>query len=776
MVLRIVLFVSLLVSSAVVRGAIFLPDAAERTGYGPTLEAWSVFWSGACAERVAIEIGFTGHAEIQNMLPRVTSFARKAAPHVLKQCPKANIIDVSVPGRRASPPLVYLFEMHRSANWAVQNPVWYADRIRDTLAAGYLPADAGYHNALVRFEDGRFEGIYGKRLENHFSGSNVKRHMREDVTPTRLSHHTIAGYWYEHGSERENGQCAKSRDGYALWGSFTAFVRPGNSNVQMLRKYCAEADDKGHGDELHLSTPRPSSFDRDWGIAWTKFTDPLSERLNAMDLDTAGDAQSFAQTRKPLHESGALTLYPSEENWCVGRRIDAYYTVPSEDRNKAFGGNYAKALGERAKQVVNEYCGDAITASVSNYSEGDETKWDSMSFQFRPIRPSAFGNDDDYLELLDQHLSERAQAHLEYLNANHLGPACKDAPFCELPGGRYLNAIYNGRGDLVREMDQLERAEVNEMLSGQMAQLNMTENPITQLFRGVIEAEDGFIAGAANKYMYAYAAWGRQCLKSGAKTRTFVHTTPPTETINFDGSTDYDPGETYEADYTVNPEFFALLERVGSHYGAPDSDAPFLNKARRLVLKGLVQMKEHYDCGSPEVARFEKNLIALAQDDLNGRTLRVLPPPPAQPARAAPEPATQVSETPKAPQPSAPEPAEVEAPVAEAPTQSTPVQPPPATSEPAATAPTPTPTAAEPPTPTLSTAERYARMNAEVKTLSDAFVANITEANAAFQAEMQGASTDAERVEMLRRFNTEMAELRSRVESETQAIRAKYQE
>ncbi|GER07067.1 hypothetical protein GCM10007972_19020 [Iodidimonas muriae] len=750
MSIRIILSLLMLLAGGGARGTVFIPEAAIKTGYGPTSEAWSTHWSGACAERVGIEIGYTGHSEIQNMLPRVTDYVRGAVPHVLSQCPQANIIQVNVPGRPANPRPVYQFEMHRNAGWVAQNALWYSDLVRDTLAQGYLPAEMGYHNGLVRFQDGRFEAIYGKMLRSHLVGTDIERHMQEGTSPPRVSHHTISGHWYELGSERPNGQCTASRDGYALWGSFTMVINRGHSNVQMIRKFCAEAGEKGHSDELYLSPPSPSGFKRLWGIEWVKFTDSLHKQLADLDLDTADDLQTFIRTRKALYKSQKLTLYPAQDNWCMNRRMDAYYTVPSEDRNQAFGGNYAKALGERARQVVNEYCGDALTASVSNYREGDETPWDRMSFQFRPIQASAFGNDKGYLKLLDQHLSERAQAHLEYLNANHLGPACSDAPFCELPGGRYLNAIYNGRGDLVQEMDQLQRAEVNEMLSRQMAQVNMTENPITQLLSGMIEADDGLIVGAANKYMYAYAAWGAQCLKSGAKTRTFVHTTSGTETINFDGSTDYEPGQTYEAEYTINPEFFPLLERVGSHYGAQDSTSPLLNKAQRLVLQGLVQMKNNYDCTSPEVARFERNLIALAEDDLNGQPLRVLSVPAVgvtkqvQPTQtASPAQSTEV------PVQQVPDEARQAAPMA-APAKSS--------------------------TSTLSTAERYAKMNAEIKTLSDAFLAEINVMNVNFQADMQKAGTDAKRLEMLREFNNETARIRTKLERETQAIKDKYKD
>lgn len=771
MPIRIAVFLTLLLTGAGVQGAVFLPEAATRTGYGPTLEAWTVYWTGACAERVGIELGYMGHSEIQDMLPRVIDYARAAVPHVLKQCPQADIIHVNVPGRTANPRRVYRFEMNRSADWAAQNATWRADLVRDTLAEGYLPADAGYHSALVRFQDGRFEAIYGKTFRSHLVGTDIQRHMQEGASPPRVSHHTISGHWFEPGSEQPNGHCESSREGHALWGSFTMVINRGHSDIKMIRKFCAEVGEKGHSDELYLSAPSPSGFERDWGIEWVKFTDPLQEQLAAMDLDTADDARTFARTRKPLYQSEKLTLYPAQDNWCMNRRMDAYYKVPSEDRNQAFGGNYAKALGERARQVVNEYCGDALTASVSSYREGDETPWDRMSFQFRPIQASAFGDDEGYLKLLDQNLSERAQAHLEYLNANHLGPACSDAPFCELPGGRYLNAIYNGRGDLVQEMDQLQRAEVNEMLSGQMAELNITENPITQLFSNMIEADDGFIVGAANKYMYSYAAWGTRCLKPGAMTRTFVHTTPGVETINFDGSTDYEPGQTYEAEYTTNPEFFPLLERVGSHYGAPDSDSPLLNKARRLVLQGLVQMKEHYGCSSPEVARFEQNLIALAEDDLNGRSLRVLP----APTGSQDAPIPQVAPAPQAAPPVQAAPA-TEVPVRAAPgrtRQSAATS----TAAPAPTpAPAPAPAADSSPTSTLSTAERYAMMNAEMKALSEAFVTDINAMNAEFQANMQSAGSDAERLELLREFNTTTAEMRTRVERETQAIRDRYKE
>jgi len=56
---------------------------------------------------------------------------------------------------------------------------------------------------------------------------------------------------------------------------------------------------------------------------------------------------------------------------------------------------------------------------------------------------------------------------------------------------------------------------------------------------------------------------------------------------------------------------------------------------------------------------------------------------------------------------------------------------------------------------------------------------SVIEANAmnvAFQEDMKNASTDAQRLEILREYNTETAEMRTRAQSETQAIKDRYKD
>lgn len=77
---------------------------------------------------------------------------------------------------------------------------------------------------------------------------------------------------------------------------------------------------------------------------------------------------------------------------------------------------------------------------------------------------------------------------------------------------------------------------------------------------------------------------------------------------------------------------------------------------------------------------------------------------------------------------------------------------------------------------TLSQAERHERMNAEIKAVSEEFVRKVNAMNATFGEKMGSAGSDAERLEMMRSFQAEMAEIRTAVERETQAIHDKYQQ
>ena len=150
----------------------------------------------------------------------------------------------------------------------------------------------------------------------------------------------------------------------------------------------------------------------------------------------------------------------------------------------------------------------------------------------------------------------------------------------------------------------------------------------------------------------------------------------------------------------------------------------------------------------------------LEEDDLKGQPLSVLPAP--KGVRSKPGATTTLQQ-------SARTVAQPEA-ISSSPAVSTN---PPAT---AATTSAPVSVPAEPPASTLSTTERHAKMNAELKALSEDFVTEANAMNVAFQEDMKNASTDAQRLEILREYNTETAEMRTRVESETQAIKDRYKD
>lgn len=765
-------FCVLMLLSSLAQAFEFLPEAAEKTGYGPTQEGWSLYYSGVCGERVAVQVNYSGRSELKTILPRVHAYARKSATHIVKRCPSVTDIRAEARGGPTRPAPTYLFSMRRAADWAPADKAWYADLVAERTGNGYLPFELhNYVHGLLQLKDGVFEGHYGRTLGNYMRGEQIKQHMMEGTEPPRISHFTISGDWYEFGDNRQNKRCSSSKDGYPYWGSFVFTFGPRAEYGNFQKKACAAQEEKGQAERLYLSNAKSRDFKREWGVEKVKAVTVLGERLAAMGLQSkTHDRQAYVKTRKPIFENAQIKIFPRRENWCSRLELDAVYAVASEERNSAFEGDYVKFLGSVLWDLVNDHCGKPLVVGIDNYQEGDTERWDRMSFLLdRPNKSGFEPKDEKYVELTDYTQSERAEAYFADVDARYLGPPCKDSHFCELTGGVYLNAIYLGDVATVKRIDQQHAAEMEGFLDKSAANLGMqADNPINNLFKSAI-ASSAFIEDVTNKYMYSYAAWGRQCLKPGAQEKVFRHTTPVVVETDPWGGTTTSGGDVYEASYTTNPEFFALRDRLGSHSGAQNSTSPFIRKTKKLVYTGMVAMKKSYQCHSPEVQQFEHNLRQIVLAQLNGEhpiNLQTT----ALATTLASEPQPKVkNEKPDLPTSAVPKQ------VAESVSRAAKPASPAAVTEPepiASTAHPSTPTAA--PEPALTQAEIYAKRNAEIKALNDKFIAQINALNAKFASDNSAATTNDERLEIMRAFQAEVAVLRTEVESKTQEIESRY--
>lgn len=741
-------FSVLLLLSSITHAFEFVPEAAEKTGYGPTQEGWSLHYSGVCGERVAVQVNYSGRSELEAILPRVHSYARKSAVKIQKRCPSVTDIRVEARGGPTRPAPTYLFSVRKAADWAPVDKIWYADLVAQRTGNGYLPFELqNYVHGLLQLKDGVFEAHYGRTFGNYMRGEQIKQHMMEGADPPRISHFTISGDWYEFGDNRRNKRCPASKEGYPYWGSFVFTFAPWGEYGPLQKKACATQEEKGQGERLYLSNAESRDFKSEWAIEKVKAVSVLGERLAKMNLQSkTHDRLAYTKTRKPVFENAQIKIFPRRENWCSRLELDAVYSVANEERSSAFDGGYVKFLGGVLWDVVNEYCGKPLVVGIDNYQEGDTQRWDRMSFLLdRPNKSGFEPKDEKYVELTDHFLSERAEAYFADVDARHLGTPCKGSHFCELAGGVYLNAIYLGDVSTVQRIDQQYAAEIDSFIDKSTASLGMqADNPFANLFKSGI-ANSAFVEDVTNKYMYAYSMWGPQCLKPGAQEKVFRHTTPVVVETDPWGVTTTSGGDVYEASYTTNPEFFALRDRLGSHAGAQSSTSPFIQKTKKLVYTGMTAMKKGYKCHSPEVQQFEHNLRQIVLAQLNN----------VQPTNL------QTTAVAAKPLPAAPSKVKNQRPESAA------------NPAPRSVA-TPAPAPGGKAKPALTQAELTAKRNAEMKALNEEFFAQINALNAAYQSESGAAASNEERLDIYKAFQQKVSVLRTENEAKTKEIKNRY--
>lgn len=213
--------------------------------------------------------------------------------------------------------------------------------------------------------------------------------------------------------------------------------------------------------------------------------------------------------------------------------------------------------------------------------------------------------------------------------------SCRTGKFCKLTGGIYLNAIYDGSFSRLQVLDKQVRDAGKAAIDKALPNDGLTEVE-EKVFRRTEQAQanqflqnlftTAFVPTSslpylARRYMYQYQNTSRSCFKSGHKVIEKVWIIPPSHTPD----TEYNgylipgeviPGSRISASYEVNPEFFALCDRVCDAV-KPTGNTMYLTEADRKLSAGIDQLMNDNNCASPEIQQFERNLITLTQEALD---------------------------------------------------------------------------------------------------------------------------------------------------------------
>ena len=182
------------------------------------------------------------------------------------------------------------------------------------------------------------------------------------------------------------------------------------------------------------------------------------------------------------------------------------------------------------------------------------------------------------------------------------------APFTNLAGGDYLNAIYSGDAKSIKAADRVVLGAYLDFMRQSLGSAGLPG-------LGSYFNEDNFSLATpvlAN-YLFNYQNTSKKCLRPDAVAFTVTGRTADYVTTNGWGmeiSRIY--GSTYVDRYSVNKEFSKAFYDLGTSEPSsvilPDI---FFNKGKSTaVLVGVESMMNKFSCDDPRIKLFEKNLLS----------------------------------------------------------------------------------------------------------------------------------------------------------------------
>lgn len=302
-----------------------------------------------------------------------------------------------------------------------------------------------------------------------------------------------------------------------------------------------------------------------------------------------------AVSNKLLYNDNLVKIYPYgyslEGNDISKYKLKVVYNCSHEERwQKMDKRDFIMSTLLPLFPIKNAYVTPVLTAIY--YKEGEKEYWDWETYRYDvkhadyTIKSTGLGPE---LCKRAKDAEKQAQKKVAAQEVIFFGE-CKGT-FCNLPGGKYLNAIYRNDHDLIASLDKRYAGAFGR----------------------------SFLICISNQYMYNYGKYRindeDKCLTPQAISKTFSYTTPVTKYSNMYGmDMGSTGGVTTSATYTVNPEFYPLLSQVGDHKGGDwelFTAKGAHNRGMEITLKGAKKLQGTFKCNSREIKQFEKNLISL---------------------------------------------------------------------------------------------------------------------------------------------------------------------
>ena len=364
------------------------------------------------------------------------------------------------------------------------------------------------------------------------------------------------------------------------------------------------------GERIELTNYNPNEARQHWSAA----------KLESMKPGKTMPDRSGA----PLFADDAISIYPRDESWCTSG-IEVVYDVPHAERDAWLAQNYGDFAAKVVQPLLQEKC-RVLSGKVYFYRKGEADHWDSIRYEMPGPMDVRWG-ETPTLRATNHSLGRQAQALVEKQESRAWSEGCS-GPFCDLPGGLYLHAIYAGDAKLVRKLDRQANQALHEQIDSAASQLEQDMGGSLPFdLRGMLKSNSFFspLAVLADTYMYDYSRErSAQCLDSGAVTRTMRYTTDKYELYSLYGAYQgTEGGREISATYTVNQEFAPLCDRLCNHLGGGGrrwAAGSMGNKATGLTLDGLDRLQNEANCASPEVQQFERNLIEMTSHYLDGKS------------------------------------------------------------------------------------------------------------------------------------------------------------
>lgn len=347
--------------------------------------------------------------------------------------------------------------------------------------------------------------------------------------------------------------------------------------------------------------------------------------------------RSLSRVDRVLGEAGPFRVYPTDDPTCTPytiAEVDVVYDIPSEQRDDWISSHYNNGNNNEKKNAFERFATEVLVPAL----EGECQRYGSIRARFYESGSIAFWDDLSFdvtwdgLKIASRVMSEQAKLSAALKKNAELLGTCDSSVFCQLLGGRYLDAIYRNDQATIQSITiQLEQEYDTKGGGNALRQFVQ----IAESF-GAEGADTNSVGVHApllviGKYLYDYSRFastpgGRgveACFRTGART---VDTRATTRVINYEDQYGNNQGTAggirVGARYKVNPEFLEVCDQSQAVCGAGSGEfgdllTGFMDMPKTAsVIAGVGQLVNTLDCRSPEVLQFERNLISLTESAL----------------------------------------------------------------------------------------------------------------------------------------------------------------